>query len=635
MKEWLFAIGLLLVLHPFWATAQVNETEEVHGSVHAGKIVVTATITEKSLEEAPGSIEVLTEQEIKEVGATTAAEALEWAAGLVVAGETGRARVPNIRGTGNKRTLVLVDGRRLAMGYKDLIDINQIPVTMIHRIEVVRGPSSAIYGSDAMGGVVNIITKKTPQNPVAGATGRYGNHFDGNGEAYDGSVYGGTRLGRFGFLLSGGYRDKEGWDEDGTLPDDGDQERLGSAAGRFSLDLADAHTLSTGFEYSDMQRDGDRFYQGLERERQAEDRRLGYFLQYDADLKPARHLMLRAYRSEHENEIGFSPAAGVSAEEDAERYLNQLETQFTSPIFQRHILSMGAEFRTEGRKDATGREDDLDNASIYLQDEYQVFDPLYLVLGLRYDDHSEFGDHYTPRASLIYNLNPKLRFKASYGKGFRAPSLSELFVTSYRQRGRYIYDPNPDLDPEESESYEVGIEGEIGPLRAGVTAFKNEIEDMIEAVFVRSTGSGNQTRRYYRHENIAEATTQGLEIEGGLQLPLNFALRGHLTCLDTQNEETGEDLEGQPDFKGSIKLEYHQPDLGFRANIRIDHMGVKYYAVGEEDAYTLVNFYFSKDLGDHFNMFAGIDNLFDEQEDRDGVSIIEPVSYYAGIRINY
>lgn len=87
MKEWLFAMGLLLVLHPLWATAQADQTEEVRGAVNGGKIVVTATITEKSLEEAPGSIEVLTEQEIKELGATTTAEALEWAAGLVVAGE--------------------------------------------------------------------------------------------------------------------------------------------------------------------------------------------------------------------------------------------------------------------------------------------------------------------------------------------------------------------------------------------------------------------------------------------------------------------------------------------------------------------------------------------------------------------
>jgi outer membrane receptor for ferrienterochelin and colicins len=228
----------------------------------------------------------------------------------------------------------------------------------------------------------------------------------------------------------------------------------------------------------------------------------------------------------HENEIEFSPTAKVTGEENAKRKLNQVEGRFTGAFLDKHILIVGSEFREESREDETGRDDDLDNFSFYLQDEYQVFNPLYLVLGVRFDEHSEFGSKWTPRASMIYSFFNNLRLKASYGCGFRAPSISELFVTSYRKRGKWIYEPNPDLDPEESESYEVGIEGEYKKFWGRIIGFRNEIEDLIEAVHYKSTGMGKKKKDYYRYQNIAEATMEGVELESGLNLPLNFSISG-------------------------------------------------------------------------------------------------------------
>jgi outer membrane receptor for ferrienterochelin and colicins len=635
MRKWGWVIGLLWVLHPLDGSA-TNRMDAAGVPVEdAGKVVVTATITEKDLEDAPGSVQVLTAQEIQETGATTVAEALETAVGLMVTGDTGRAQVVSIRGTGNKHSLVLVDGRRRVLGYKDFIDIHQIPVSMVERIEIVRGPNSALYGSDAIGGVVNIITRQTPDRTTAGFAGRYGDHAVEDGEMVEASAYAGTRTGPFGILLSGGYRDQAQWDEDGELPDDQDDEQLGSAAGRLSFDFFDGHELSAGFEYSDWDREGGRFYQNADRNRIGEDQRMDYYLQYEGRIAETRRLLVRAYRSEHENEIGFEPEADVTAEEDAKRYLNQVEALFTTPLLERQILSFGGDFRSEGREDSEGADDDLENASLFLQDEIQLFDPLYLVAGIRYDNHSEFGDQWTPRASLIYSFLDNLRLKAAYGWGFRAPSISELYVTSYRQRGKIVYEPNADLEAEESVSYEVGLEGEVGPFRGGVTAFRNEIENLIEPVFQYSTGSGKQKISYYTYENIAEATTQGVELEALLHLPLNFDLSGHLTYLDTENEETGEDLEGQPNYKGSLKLAYAFAQWGIRTHIRMDYVGEMYYADGDQSSYTLWNAYLSKQFGEYFNLFAGVDNIFDEQESRDGVTYLDPMLYYAGFKIEY
>ena len=635
MKEFKPALYLLSVIFALTPAAKAQEKDLEPRTAELEKMVVTATLTEKKIEEAPGSIEVITSQEIEEMGAQTVAEALEVATGIMVTGETGRIKAPSIRGTGNKHTLVLIDGRRFSMGYKDLLDINQISVDMIDRIEVVRGPTSALYGSDAIGGVVNIITKKPPRDLAAGATYQYGKSKYDEGEEHIGRAYVGDSFGRFGFLLAGGCLNKDGWDRDEVLPDDGDHEELGSIDGRFSFDINDNHSLLAGFEYSDMDREGMRFFQKLDRERIAEDKRHGYFLQYDARLSPLNNLMLKAYHSEHENEIEFSPTAVVTGEENAKRKLNQVEGRFTGAFLDKHILIVGSEFREESRKDDTGRDDDLDNLSFYLQDEYQGFDPLYLVLGVRFDKHSEFGSEWTPRASMIYSFFNNLRLKASYGCGFRAPSISELFVTSTRKRGKWIYEPNPDLDPEESKSYELGVEGEYRKFWGKITGFRNEIEDLIEAIYYKSTGSGPGRKHYYKHQNVAEAEMQGVELESGFNLPLNFSIAGNLTYLETEDKETGKDLEGQPDYKGYLKLAYYSPEFGLRANIRMDHIGERYYDTNVQDAYTLYNCYLSKEFFKRLTLFAGVDNIFNKRVEMDNVVNVEPTFYYAGITISY
>ena len=635
MKRFKLVLCLLILIFAFVPAVQAEEKSSAPSAVDLGKMVVTATMTAKDIENAPGSIEVITSQEIEETGAQTVAEALEEAVGLTVTGTTGRIKRPSIRGTGNKHTLVLIDGRRFSAGYKDFLDINQIPIDMIKRIEVVRGPTSALYGSDAIGGVVNIITKTPPGKLEIGATSQYGINACGEGEEPLGRAYVGNSLGRFGFLLAGSYRDKNEWDRDGVIPDDGDDEKLGSMAGRFSFALNDNQSLLAGFEYSDMDRKGLRFYKSLDRERTARDKRHSYFMQYDARPGPLYNFMLRASHSEHENDIEFSPTAKVSAEENAERKLDQAEGRFTGIFFNKHVFTLGSEFRKESREDITGRDDGLNNSSVYLQDEYQIFDPLYLVLGIRFDHHSEFGSEWTPRASLIYSIFDNLRLKTSYGTGFRAPTISELFVTSFRNKGKWIYEPNPGLDPETSKSYEAGIEGEYKQFWGKITVFRNEVSDLIEAVYYKSTGSGSGTKKYYQYQNIAEATMEGMELECGVRLPLGFSLSGNMTYLDTEDKETGKDLEGQPDYKGHLKLDYGYPEFGLRANVRMDYIGERYYADGTEDDYTLFHCYISKEFYRHFKLFAGVNNIFDTREEKDEVVYVEPTFYYGGLSISY
>lgn len=622
-------ILLVLCLCPLLAAAADQRP------VQEKEMVVTATMTEKEIQKVPGTVEVIDSREIEAMNAQTVDEALEETVGLIVASESGRQKRPSIRGTGNRHTLVLLDGMRISSGYKDFIDMDQIPVDLIQRIEVIRGPSSALYGSDAIGGVVNIITKNPPKRLKAGATAQYGQDTYGEAEMPVGRAYFGDSVGPFGYLLGGSYQDRDGWNRDDVLPDDGDEERIGNISGRFSFEFNKNHGLEAGLDYSDVRTEGGRFFQKLDRKRTANEERENYFLKYKGKTTPLSQLMLRVNHSEHENDIKMSPYAELTAEENAERSLDQIEGRFTGAFFDRHILTLGTEFRAEDREDETGRDNDIDNLGFYLQDEYQVLDPLYLVLGLRYDDHSDFGSEWTPRTSLIYSFLENLRFKASYGTGFRAPTISELFVTSYRKRGKWVYEPNPDLDPEESDSYELAIEGEYKDFQGKITAFRTEVDDLIEPILYKSTGKGKKKMSYYQYENIAEATMQGIELESRIALAYGFSLSGHLTYLDTEDEETGHDLEGQPDYKGYLKLSYLNPKYDLRANLRTNYIGERYYEDGSEDDYALVNFYLSKGITQNVKLFAGVDNIFNTKEEKDEVVYVEPTTFYSGITAEF
>ncbi|TVQ87456.1 MAG: TonB-dependent receptor [Chromatiaceae bacterium] len=605
-------------------------------------LVVSATLTETNPLDAPGSVQVISAQQMRERNARTVAEALEAATGVALVRESGRVVAASIRGARSKHSLILLDGRRLALGFNDQIDLRQLPTAMVERIEIVRGPSSALYGSDALGGVINIISRQPPPTTAGQVDAQYGIDRRGEGGAgLLGVQVGGPVESSLRVLVGGEWHRQNPWDLSGVLPDDGDREEAGNAAGRFHFDLAPGHHLAGGLEYLENRYRGDRLFEQLHRQRQADESRLGYFLRYDAALTGDHRVELLLNRSEYSSNLSFMPFA-ASGDRRLEQDVDQVDLRYTGRFGQRQLVTLGGQWREDGLVDRVDRDQTtaaVTTRGVYLQNEIDLFDSLYAVLGVRYDHHGQFGAHWSPRAALVWSLSDRLRLKAAYGEGFRAPSLTELFVTSLRRRGREVYLPNTDLQPETSNSFELGLTGEFGRGYGSLTVFRNDIEDLIEAVFIGSEGRGNARRDLFQFRNVANARRQGVEVEGGVTLPAGFSATGNLAWVDIESGQAGQEFGAQPAYKGFLQLSYADPPRRLRANVRVDYVGELRYADGFEQSYVTVGTRVSKGLGTSagggLELFAGIENLLDERVERGGVVQVEPTTFYAGATLTF
>lgn len=603
-------------------------------------VVITATMSEKALTEAPGSIEVITSEDIKSINAFNVADVLELAAGLVVSQESGRILMPSIRGARSKHSLILIDGRRIAVGFNDMVDIRQIPVSIIDRIEIVRGAASALYGSDALGGVVNIITKSCPDELSGEISAKYSYNNDADAKNYSGSILFGGPFNNSRFLISAEKVHKDGWDLTGSLPDDRFENAPLYLAGKFEHYFSDNDNLTAGFEYTENT------YEGLQqrgpggaRVRTYNEKRTGYFIKYNRRFRDIHKIMFRINQSDYGMDMSFDPYV-KDGERETDQNLTQFEVQYSGINFNNHLITAGAEIRKEEVEDIqldgdVIEKENMTNISIFVQDEFNITDPLYLVLGLRYDNHNEFGNRFTARTSSVYNINNNSRIKAGLSQGFRAPSLTELYLTTLRRRGRDEYAGNPDLKPEKSLNYELGFEGNYNRFYFGLTGFYNEIENLIESVFDTSTGSGGNRSDYYNWENIAESTIKGLETVVGVQLSNCFTFDGNFTFMDIDNKTTSGDIGAQPKQKGFLRLSYNNNQLQIKSNIQLNYTGRKVYDENNRFSYAVYNYYFSKGFNDNLSLFAGIDNVFNKNYEHDDRTRLDPRSYYGGVNYKF
>jgi vitamin B12 transporter len=654
-KLWVCIVGAIVLGSIPYAAAQENEP------VPMKEVVVTATRTETPPEKVGGSaFTVITAADIEAKKLNTVEEVLREVPGLDVTstGGLGAQTSVLIRGADAKNTLVLVDG----VIYNDpsspdrSADLANLTVDNIERIEVVRGPLSALYGTNATAGVVNIITKKGRAKPTAYAGGEYG--------SYDTwKVYAGSdgRLKRFDYSLSLSKTETDGFsaanDDNPDIPHAGNTSEedgwentsLSTRAGFAFTDNFDINAMMRylnssvklddfGFGTQGFAADQFDFTafppalvpDGAKLQEQDSKQVLGKFNIHNFFFEQFLESDLY-YKFSDQKKDGFDADGNKSYEFDG----NTQETGWQGGLYfgESNLLSLGYNYYEEELESRTPSPDKKAFIrSYWISDQaYLLKESLVVVGGLRLDDHSRFGSETTFNIAPAYTLQRTgTTLKASYGTGFRAPSLFELFADPipFAFNGG-----NPDLKPEKSKGWDAGFEQSVfkDRLKFGGGYFFNRFKDRIEFDFVGLTYSNLE----------GDTKTKGVEAFIDWKPLKNMDLKLDYTYTDTEDPD-GESLVRRPKNKFHLNARYrflekavanldaYWVDVRKTIATATDRFG---NPVTELDDYFLVNLALYYDLTRNIQLYSRIDNLFDEYYEEAWSYATPGFSVYGGLKL--
>jgi vitamin B12 transporter len=636
LKNFFFA---LIFLSQFSLYSQVSlDTSRIY---KMSEILVTATRTKTPSLELANSITVIDSNEIAQKKATNAYDLLKNEYGLSLArqGAPGSLSYVYTRGANSGHTLVLVDGVEVNMPNEttNAFDFANLPVDNIERIEILRGPQSTLYGSDALGGVINLITKKGYGKPsfyFLSEGGSYNTYrglggINGSYNIFDYSV----TLSRFKTEGFSSASEKLGNTErDGTMRDNLSSKIGASLGDNLNLNLifrftkAKADLDQTGGMFGD---DPTYLFDLEETALRSEANFKAFEGLWDQTLGVSYFRNVRKYKYDVSL---FNPSSSRSLY-DGKKV--KIDWQNNFYLSKNHIITLGAETEEEKAisefysfSDAFNYESlfpekSLRTAGVYLQNQLKILGNFFSTIGIRYDNYERFGSTVTYRiapAYIFYESGTK--FKATLGTGFKAPSLF------------YLYDPfygNEDLKPEKSVGWDAGIEQYFWNSRvtAGITYFNNSFEDLF--------GFDDN----FKAINIYEAETRGIEAYfsanpvSGLRLKFNYT---YMKTEDSQNDNLP--LLRRPEVKVVYNLNYNfTKDINFDLELiytgtRDDKDFSTFPATRVKlDSYTLINLAVSYNIFPFLQLFGRVENLFDaEYEEVLGYGT-PGLSGYAGIRL--
>jgi vitamin B12 transporter len=605
-KNHFFASLLALSVLP--STVLSSETKNLD------EIVVKGLRINTTLEESGSSISILTNEMIKARGYVFALDALASASGVTIKqnGPFGGQASARIRGSASQQTLVLVDG----MVVNDTtspgggFNFGGYDASNIERIEVLKGPQSTLWGSDAMGGVVNIITRE-PDSKMAGSV-----FAEAGSERYQrlgaeietGGSWGGVRLSVADLSTDGISKADEA---DGNREEDGFGNQIISMAGRFNL---------------------------------GDDARMGFNLRReDSDADFDSFGVVTGVVDGDENSESLQRTASIFIEGSffggrLDNYLSVGYADIDRQSFSAGVSSFGSEGErttlrytgsvalndsnqmTFGYEDETSESGstETDTNGVFLLYKTTPVENLSLTFGVRRDDHDDIDSVTNGRVTASWKVNELVRLKSSWGEGFKKPS---LFQTTFFCCGATA--ANPNLLAEESEAWDVGINLSFsngGQL--GLTYFDQDTDNLITFSF----GIGG-------YENIAKARSTGLEVDGQFDLTESLFVSANVTYLDLE-DENGDRLIRAPRLAGELSLSYRQSEqltLSFITTFNGDEADPRDTVPGWGRTDITAQYQVSESV----ELFARFENLFDKQYQQIFGYGTQGLSGRAGVRMSF
>lgn len=636
-KSLLLTAAILAAMSVPVQAAEKKQEETTH--IKTDEVVVTASRTKQEVRESPSSVEVITREDIDKMGAENLAQALQLALGIDTQENAMVGNRSSIRGMNTNQTLILIDGRRVrtenTSETMNFYELKRINMDDVERIEIVRGAASSLYGSEALGGVINVI-KKHPGKMQTAVTLDWTSRQSDEGIRFDSG-----KLGKW--ALSGSFKHM-GVREQGT--DAGSnmygKKNFFNLDGRMEMtkdkwldvffdylteDLYMKDSLTQGTDY-----DHKRFSTGIKysgRDKRGDYEMQVYYTYFDKHQRTrerANH-SLNSFDDLKFNSLIFDGRRSIQVAKD-------------------HLLTFGGEYRKEdyestrikgtNTRTLEGVTNQLGNSSMdytafYLQDEWLASPRWLIIPSLRWDYNSEFGNELTGKLGTTYKITKDVRFKANIGTAYRAPTASELYFSWHHTPNARMdvqINGNPNLKPEKALNFDLGFEMEKDKTFGKITYFHNKVDDLIniDTVMSRLPGFPPRVLATGTYRNIDSATMQGVELEVRQALGGGFSVRGLYTYLDARDGKTGERLKGRPYHKASLQLSYDDAKHGWNATLWNDWTaGYRYEetvgsgmlarTISKNASLSILNFVVSKKINDHFSAYLGVDNIFDKESD--------------------
>ncbi|MFI5237610.1 MAG: TonB-dependent receptor plug domain-containing protein, partial [Ignavibacteriales bacterium] len=565
---------LLLFIFSSLILAQNEEVQKTDsaGVYKLSNVVITATKTNTSTLELANSISVIDSSEIVSRNKINLFDLLNSEYGLSITqpGGLGALSTINIRGSNPEHTLVLIDGVEMNMtsDAANVYDFANLPAENINRIEVLRGPQSTLYGSDAMAGVINIITNKGVGKPSLQLSAEGGSY-----NTFKGSAGFSGNINNFNYLVSLGRTQSDGISS------------AGEKYGNTETDGYEGHNISSRFGYDFNEQTGINFFLRFTKTETDLDQFGGQFGDdptyiYDLEEFTSRvEGFFNLFDGLWDQKIGASyyknsrkydfdstmnnPASSNSLYE-GKKY--KVDWQNNFHLFDSNIITVGIDFESEiasaeyyyyssfGPFESILPESETTTTGFYLQDQLQFSNDLFASAGIRYDNHSLFGGAFTYRfapAYIFWSTGTKL--KATVGTGFNAPSIF------------YLYDPaygNAELNPEKNFGWDAGIEQYFwsSGISAGITYFSNDFTDLFG------------TDENFRTINIQNAESNGVEVYTKAVLTTQLDIKLNYTYTNTINKseestDYNQKLLRRPENKIGLLVNYNFTEM---ANINLE-----------------------------------------------------------------
>ncbi len=671
------------------------------------EVIISATRTKRQLSSLPLPAQIINKKELKSSNSLRLNDILNEQTGIITVSDFGGGEGVQLQGLDSQYTLVLIDGVPIIGRSAGTLDLSRITVGNIKQIEVVKGPSSSLYGSEAIGGVINIIT----ETPELGFNGNLDYRF-GSFNTHDVNLDASYSKKKLAISVHVNRYSSDGYD----LIDDSENINTPNLFSnqpktvepfvnytfnpKIKYDFNDNTSAVLSYRYYLQDQDNVAISGGdiLSGDAKLREWNTHFKLDHQFNSKWKSYLEFYATRYKAESDLFELNSGALFDESYFNQFLLRPELRTTYEANENHSFIGGIGWTNESlERTSFSTNPEFNSQYVYLQYDGHYFDKLNVILGARFDNHSEYESQFSPKLALRYKINDQVAVKGSIGYGFKAPDFRQLYfdftnstvgytVLGYNEVPRRLAELDnlnqitavtvplstfdSELKPESSVGYNLGFQYKpLNRLQLEVNLFRNDIKNLIDTRVIARKTNGQNVFSYY---NVNKVFTQGIEfnanwkpintlsISGGYQYLLakdkdvidNLENNVNNFARDPNTQETIE-LEKEDYFglynrsrhMANLKIYYAIPQWGLDANIRttyrskygiFDSNGNDYLDKFDSfvDGYTIIDFAINKKLYKHFEIGAGIDNVFDFT-DTENISNIAGSLIYGTLKINY